>query len=419
MLSLRVYSRCINHYLKQSQLHTSVKLLTPKDSSSSLSSSDSSDSDSDKESTVEKKQTTTVKKESDEFLSSEKTNERLNALLLKITETSKVKGTLQQPKVTLEPKSTVTQTEDTTPSSIDVAIKSRKIRFKSQQEKKKGSIEQQIVGAAKDVAESLGGDTKKTELELLDQILNLRPKEDKKPSELKDDKESETIGEVNEKSSLSDLLSSMKVDQPSTTLDERNTKMAKKVKERFNKDSIALTLLYQKSQTKRPKQKPQICEKELNGPSLRLNIFKNLAEEPQNIPRLSTWEEMEKKEMKLATLTTPRNIFQELIQWTEQGKLWHFPINNEQGLEEEEKVHFSEHVFMERHLKGWCPKKGPIRHFMELVCTGLSKNSYMTVEEKLGHIKWYENYFEERKDLLNELGALGQKAPTAEKQIEA
>lgn len=40
---------------------------------------------------------------------------------------------------------------------------------------------------------------------------------------------------------------------------------------------------------------------------------------------------MEKKEIKLATLTTPQNVFQELIQWTEEGKLWHFPINNEQG----------------------------------------------------------------------------------------
>lgn len=92
-------------------------------------------------------------------------------------------------------------------------------------------------------------------------------------------------------------------------------------------------------------------------------------------------------------------------------------------MEDEKDVHFSEHVFMDRHLKGWCPRKGPIRHFMELVCTGLSKNPYMTVEEKEGHIMWYKNYFEDKKELLNELGVLDDKVtqvpPTDKKQIEA
>lgn len=76
------------------------------------------------------------------------------------------------------------------------------------------------------------------------------------------------------------------------------------------------------------------------------------------------------------------------------------------GLEEEDNVHFSEHVFMERHLKGWCPKSGPIRHFMELVCVGLSKNPYLTVQEKINHIMWYKEYFESKQDMLQELGAI-------------
>lgn len=75
-------------------------------------------------------------------------------------------------------------------------------------------------------------------------------------------------------------------------------------------------------------------------------------------------------------------------------------------MEEESNVHFSEHVFLERHLKGWCPKSGPIRHFMELVCVGLSKNPYLSVNEKMNHITWYKEYFKEKKELLTELGAI-------------
>lgn len=87
------------------------------------------------------------------------------------------------------------------------------------------------------------------------------------------------------------------------------------------------------------------------------------------------------------------------------------------GMEEEQSVHFSEHVFMERHLKGWCPKSGPIRHFMELVCVGLSKNPYLTVEEKLDHIMWYREYFESKQDVLQEVGAIQEPFPDKVKEI--
>lgn len=37
---------------------------------------------------------------------------------------------------------------------------------------------------------------------------------------------------------------------------------------------------------------------------------------------------------------------------------------------------------------------GPVRHFMELVVTGLSKNPYYTAEEKKDVVAWYKNYFD-------------------------
>lgn len=83
-------------------------------------------------------------------------------------------------------------------------------------------------------------------------------------------------------------------------------------------------------------------------------------------------------------------------------------------MEKETNVHFSEHVFLERHLTDWCPKSGPVRHFMELVCVGLSKNPYLTVDEKIGHITWYKEYFKGKKELLIELGAIDTSSTTKE-----
>lgn len=97
----------------------------------------------------------------------------------------------------------------------------------------------------------------------------------------------------------------------------------------------------------------------------------------------------------------PRNGFEEMIQWTKEEKLWTFPIDNEAGLDEEQKVEFHEHIFLEKYLEDF-PKHGPIRHFMELVICGLSKNPYLTVQQKKDHIDWFHDYFHKKEDLLRE-----------------
>lgn len=89
--------------------------------------------------------------------------------------------------------------------------------------------------------------------------------------------------------------------------------------------------------------------------------------------------------------------------WTDQGKLWKFPIDNEQGLDKESNVYFTDHIFTEQYLEDWCPKKGPVRNFMELVCVGLSKNPYLSIDEKKEHINWFRNYFEEKKTILQNI----------------
>uniref|UniRef100_A0A8D0FBM5 Small ribosomal subunit protein mS31 n=1 Tax=Strix occidentalis caurina TaxID=311401 RepID=A0A8D0FBM5_STROC len=106
------------------------------------------------------------------------------------------------------------------------------------------------------------------------------------------------------------------------------------------------------------------------------------------------------KEIAAVTAQPPRNGFEEMIQWTKEGILWEFPIDNEAGMEDDAEFH--EHIFLEKHLKDF-PKQGPIRHFMELVICGLSKNPYLSVKQKIEHIEWFQNYFEEKKELLQEI----------------
>jgi small subunit ribosomal protein S31 len=67
-----------------------------------------------------------------------------------------------------------------------------------------------------------------------------------------------------------------------------------------------------------------------------LGIFKtpeSQADKTSDVPpEVTTWQRLEARELRLAVTHPPSNIFEEMIHWTEQGKLWHFPINNEQGL---------------------------------------------------------------------------------------
>lgn len=36
-------------------------------------------------------------------------------------------------------------------------------------------------------------------------------------------------------------------------------------------------------------------------------------------------------QLSLSTNQMPRNGFEEMIQWTKEGKLWQYPVNNEAG----------------------------------------------------------------------------------------
>ncbi|XP_026481718.1 28S ribosomal protein S31, mitochondrial-like [Ctenocephalides felis] len=238
----------------------------------------------------------------------------------------------------------------------------------------------EIVKATKEVAEHVGGDVQHTESELLAKLL------------LHKHQEETTM------TNLTDLIVGMKIDR--SKKQEIPTTRAQYVQKTLNNKQVKQ---YKDKRSTR-KHTPRAGNRvELFG-GVGLNIFQKDAQyNCENL--LYTTEALTQRELKLAVMQPPENYFQKMILWTEQGKLWKFPIDNEQGLEEHG-VCFTEHVFMDKHLEGWCPEKGPVRHFMELVCVGLSKNPYLTVQEKINHIEWFREYFNNKMDLLKEVGAL-------------
>uniref|UniRef100_A0A3Q1GW36 Small ribosomal subunit protein mS31 n=1 Tax=Acanthochromis polyacanthus TaxID=80966 RepID=A0A3Q1GW36_9TELE len=128
----------------------------------------------------------------------------------------------------------------------------------------------------------------------------------------------------------------------------------------------------------------------------RLNIFSASTED--DAPTL--WDMEFANNLSQVTDHTPRNGLEEMIQWTKEGKMWQYPVDNEAGLEEEASVPFHEHVFLEKHLEEGFPRQGPVRHFMELVVIGLSKNPYLTVQQKKEHISWFRDYFHQNEEIL-------------------
>ena len=148
----------------------------------------------------------------------------------------------------------------------------------------------------------------------------------------------------------------------------------------------------------------------------RLGVFD--AEESKAVAvKPSLFDAIQKEELEKYAQLPPANAFEEQIQWKKKGMVWDFPVNNEVGMEHEENVGFHEHVFLEHLLADGFPTKGPVRHFMELVCVGLSKNPYLTVQQKHEHIDWFRDYFKSKQKIMEEM--MVTEDSTAQKQIQS
>ncbi|XP_054243352.1 28S ribosomal protein S31, mitochondrial [Indicator indicator] len=237
----------------------------------------------------------------------------------------------------------------------------------------------ELVEAASAVASSLSLNKKETESELLAQL--------RRHEEITDKQKKGTTVD------LRNVLSKMAIKRQSTA--QRGVRISNRISLDLDEDV----------QSKSGRLLPPSF---VSGRSLkvgrRLNIFTKASTETENaletVSPPTIWDLEFAKEIAAVTAQPPRNGFEEMIQWTKEGILWEFPIDNEAGMEEDAEFH--EHIFLEKHLENF-PKQGPIRHFMELVICGLSKNPYLSVKQKIEHIEWFHNYFEEKKEFLQEI----------------
>jgi small subunit ribosomal protein S31 len=132
------------------------------------------------------------------------------------------------------------------------------------------------------------------------------------------------------------------------------------------------------------------------------SLFKYATQQPDQLKqnRLQTWSRLNRE---LAKSWHPQNGFEEAIVLTEQGRLWKYPIDNECGMDEEKKVPFEEHVFLDKHLEGFSENEY-IQTFMGFVTAGLARNPWMTVDRKRRAIEWYRQYFESKREIYKEAG---------------
>ncbi|XP_006818205.1 small ribosomal subunit protein mS31-like [Saccoglossus kowalevskii] len=266
-------------------------------------------------------------------------------------------------------------------------------------------VEPALLNAAQSVAESLPGDARKTKSDLLKQLQR--------------HEDATEAGQRGEKTQISDLMSGLKVEkQAPAKPDWESQKREFGIHEVMDLDSD--DVMGRDHGNVRSHVQDNVDEETTKHPyrrqrrrtlfdRKRLNIFNPVLdkiEDQVDEKPISIWDVEAEKQLHALETSPIRNGFDEMIQWTKEGKLWRYPIDNEQGLEEEQNVGFHEHVFLDHELKTGFPKKGPVKHFMELVITGLSKNAYLTVQQKKDHIDWFRVYFKDKKAVLKEAGAL-------------
>jgi len=263
-----------------------------------------------------------------------------------------------------------------------------------------GDLDEDVVTATKGVARMAKTENKKrkTESDLLKKLMSVS-------QEAKDaKKDNEVAGEsdASPSVSMSSLIGDMKIEKskplkkssdPEASFDTKRPRSG----EPFDKKELTMEQMAFLQKRAKMRRTESVKTQQLGSVDLfsgtPLGIFTEPLEESSDKDLLKTWRACEQRELKILSTPSPRNRLEEMVLLTKQGKLWHFPVDNEQGLDYSDDP-FYEHVFLEHHLDPWCPKMGPVRHFMEVVCLGLSKNPYVSSVKKQETILWFKEYFE-------------------------
>lgn len=265
------------------------------------------------------------------------------------------------------------------PAHLETAVGRLQKAPEEPPKKRNEFLSPELVAAASAVADSLPFDKQTTKSELLKQL-----QQHEEESRAQKDRKKQRI-------SFSQIISNMKIAKsPSVRV---NTRPQHQIQFDEGMDDSSLN---QEKPTDFRGRRSLFKGKRLS--IFDVKAFDDEAPEPEAAPSL--WEIEFAKQLATVSEQPFGNGFEEMIQWTKEGKLWEFPVNNEAGLDDDGSE-FHEHVFLEKHLEGF-PKQGPIRLFMELVTCGLSKNPYLSVKQKVEHIEWFRNYFNEKRDILKE-----------------
>ncbi|CAH1799804.1 unnamed protein product [Owenia fusiformis] len=268
---------------------------------------------------------------------------------------------------------------------------------------KDAKVDGELVYAARKVATAMGGNIRKIESDLLNQL----------KSHVKETEEAKKG--VTKETNLSDLFAGMRLEKgPKKTRRYQGQTQA----QRGQDEAVAPSAPWSEGLGRNTKSRDfnlanrnqyAAGGKRSTGKSglfegSDLSIF-DAASKSEALTHIETepvqkslWDTIEQEERE--NLAPPNNLFEEMITWTKQEKLWKFPITNEERAPDKD-VPFHEHIFLEKHIEDF-PKQGPIRVFMELVCIGLSKNPYLSVEKKKEYIHWFREYFQEHQQVIDD-----------------
>jgi len=261
------------------------------------------------------------------------------------------------------------------------------------------NLDPEVVAASKAVADIAKTQSKKrrTESDLLKKLKGITEESD--TAKLTDVVAGET--EPTPGVNISDLLSNVKIEKQEKSVVSKTADIQKSKQDKMKELTMEQLAFLQKRQKLRRQEQSktqQYTPIHIWG-GTPLGIFTEpVLEKHEDDQVLNMWRRCRERELRILSTPSPRNALEEMILWTEQEKLWQFPVDNEQGLDYSDDA-FYNHVFLEQHLEPWCPKSGPVRHFMELVCIGLSKNPYLSSDKKYDTIIWFKNYFEREDNL--------------------
>jgi len=298
-----------------------------------------------------------------------KAKEKLNSLLQDLSVADSTQSSLEPKLARPRPAPLLKRSKDGKPKSEKPSTR---------------DLEQDVVRSAQEVA-NLSSKKVKTDSELLLELKQVS----KETNYAK--KENEVSGE-----DLESIFSGLKVDRPLSKQKEKVSKVLKAAAERQEKDLSMeqMAFLQKRAKLRREKNVEKMSETSVDLTSgIPLGIFDGPMTQSSDSNLLPKWRACNQRELEILSTPPPRNALEEMIVQTKQGKLWQFPIDNEQGLDYSEDP-FYNHVFLEHNLEDWCPKSGPVRNFMETVCLGLSQNPYMSAQKKVDTIMWFREYFE-------------------------